>query len=202
MLKHTLTAAALAAALATPAFAQKQPAPDTATKQMQAAPAPQGAMSNPSDAHQNGAMDASVSAQPAGFMHSQDANEWRGSKLIGASVYGPNDKSIGDVNDVLIAKDGRVTAVVVGVGGFLGVGEKNVALPFQALNVTRKKDGAIEKITVSYSKDQLKSAPSFAYYKGGETETTGTKASESANTPMTADKSDSKTMPDQTPQKK
>ncbi len=45
MLKHTLTAAALAAVLATPAFAQKQPAPDT-TKQMQSAPAPQGAMSN------------------------------------------------------------------------------------------------------------------------------------------------------------
>ena len=139
----------------------------------------------------------SASAQPAGFMHSQDANEWRSSKLIGASIYGPDDKSIGDVNDVLIDKDGRVTAVVVGVGGFLGVGEKNVALPFQALNVQRKNDGsAIEKITVSYTKDQLKGAPSFAYYKGGQTETTGSKANESASTPMTRDKSDSKMVPD------
>jgi sporulation protein YlmC with PRC-barrel domain len=195
MLKHTLTAAALAAVLATPAFAQKQPAPDT-HKQMQSAPAPQGAMSNHND-NQNGMTVKDASAQPAGFMQSQDANEWRGSKLIGASIYGPDNKSIGDVNDVLIAKDGRVTAVVVGVGGFLGVGEKNVALPFQALDVQRKADGsAIEKITVSYTKDQLKNAPKFAYYKGGQTETTGAKANESVNTPMTRDKSD-KMMPNE-----
>jgi len=183
MLKQTLTAAALAAVLASPAFAQKQPAPD-ANKQMQSTPAPQGAMSN-HDENQNGMAEKNADAQPAGFMNGQDASEWRGSKLIGASISGPDNKSIGDINDVLIAKDGRVTAVVVGVGGFLGVGEKNVALPFQALNVQRKSGGsAIEKITVSYTKDQLKSAPKFAYYQGGQTETTGSKANESANTPM------------------
>ena len=109
---------------------------------------------------------------------------------------GPDDKSIGDINDVLIDKDGQVTAVVVGVGGFLGVGEKNVALPFQALNVQRKRRRAIDKITVSYTKDQLKDAPNFAYYEGGQTETTGMKANESASTPMTPHKSDSKMMPD------
>jgi hypothetical protein len=76
-----------------------------------------------------------------------------------------------------------VTAVVVGVGGFLGVGEKNVALQFNALNVQRK-DGEIEKITVAYTKDQLNDAPSFAYYEGGQAETTGAQVNESTKTPM------------------
>ena len=215
MLKHALTAAALAAVLATPAFAQKQPAPDT-TRQMQASPdkgmnkdmksgaAPHGAMSNPKESRKGDMAATDAHAQSAAFMQSQEPNEWRASKLIGASVYGPDDKSIGDINDVLIDKDGQVTAVVVGVGGFLGVGEKNVALSLQALDVHRK-DGAIDKITVSYTKDQLKDAPTFAYYDGKQTETTGMKADESAGTPMAPHKSDSKMMPDKTygkPQKK
>ena len=66
---------------------------------------------------------------------------------------------------MLIGSDGNVRAVVVGVGGFLGVGEKNVAIPFDALSIQRKADSAsIEKVTVSYSKDDLKNAPKFAYY--------------------------------------
>ena len=217
MLKHTLTAAALAAVLATPAFAQaQQPTNGTKNSAAQAAPASQGTASSSSQnasqkngmqqnaAPQKGSQNTAAQSnktenpgqndmaangakpQPASFMHSQTANEWRGTKLIGATVYGPDSKSIGDINDVLIAKDGQVTAVVVGVGGFLGVGEKNVALPFKALNVERKQDAsALGKITVSYTKKQLKSAPRFTYYKGGATQTTGNAASESANTPMT-----------------
>ena len=187
MLKHTLTAAALAAVLAAPAFAQKQPAPDTAANQMSSPPAANGARSNHgmNGASAQNAMSATgAAAEPAGFMHTQDANELRGTKLIGAAVYGPDNKSIGEVNDVLIDKDGRVTAVVVGVGGFLGVGQKNVGLPFHALNVERKQGGsAIDKIAVSYTKQQLKDAPQFAYYKGGAAATTG-KAEASANMPV------------------
>lgn len=181
MLKHTMTATALAVLLATPAFAQ-QPTSNPKQDKMQTAQPPQGAMPKPmskdTTSQDTGSMnkgnmaEQDANTQPAGFMHSQSANEWRASKLIGASVYGPDDKSIGDVNDVLIAKDGRVTAVVVGVGGFLGVGEKNVALPLQALDVQRD-NGAIKKITEKYSKKQIKDAPTFAYYKAGATETTG-----------------------------
>ncbi len=190
MLKHTMTAAALAVVLASPAFAQ-QPAPNT-DKTMKAAP--HGTMSNDKSmskdndkmSNDKATMDKTATAQPAGFMQQQNASEWRGSKLIGASVYGPDNKSIGDINDVLIGNDGRVTAVVVGVGGFLGVGEKNVALPFKALDVERKADStSIDKITVSYTKDQLKNAPTFAYYKAGQPTTTGERAHEGA--PMASD---------------
>lgn len=151
MLKRTMTAAALATVLAAPAFAQTPSAPSTMDKPM-----------------------TTTHARSAGFMHNQSANEWRGSKLIGATIYGPDNSSIGDVNDVLVGDNGRIRAVVVGVGGFLGVGEKDVAVPFAALNIQRDRgSGGIHKISVSYSKDQLKSAPAFAYYKAGQPQTTG-----------------------------
>ena len=134
MLKHSLTAAALAIALATPAFAQ---APGLAP----------GAKSSTEK-----------------FVQKQQATDWRGSKLIGATVYGSDNASIGEISDVLIGNDGAIRAVVIGVGGFLGVSEKNVAVPFDALKITGKPDSSsIQKVTASYSKDELKAAPNFAY---------------------------------------
>jgi len=127
MLNHSLVAAALAIALATPAFAQT---PGTTEK----------------------------------FVQKQQATDWRGSKLIGATVYGQDNASIGEVSDVLIGNDGAIRAAVVGVGGFLGVSEKNVAIPFSALKIAGKPDSSsIQKITVSYTKDDLRAAPNFAY---------------------------------------
>ncbi len=152
MMNRILTAAALAAVLAAPAFAQSQM----------------------SKSDNKAAANSSVSstAQP-GFVQKQDVNDWRGSKLIGASVYGQDNASIGEISDVLIAKDGNIQAVVVGVGGFLGVGSKDVALPFSGLNITRKPDSnAIDKITVSYTKEQLKNAPKFAFYEAPASSTT------------------------------
>jgi sporulation protein YlmC with PRC-barrel domain len=205
MLKHTLTAAAVAALLTAPALAQQpqKPAPDAMNKQTQSAP--NGTMSKPNESLKNDSLKGDMAAtanQQSGFIHAQEANEWRASTLIGASVYGPDNKSIGDINELLIEKDGRVTAVVVGVGGFLGVGEKRVALPLQSLNVERK-DGEIEKITVAHTKEQLNNAPTFAYYKDGQAATTGMKVNEKAGSAMMPDKADSKMMPDrQNEQKK
>jgi sporulation protein YlmC with PRC-barrel domain len=55
---------------------------------------------------------------------------WRSSKMVGLSVYNDNNESIGSVNDLLADKSGNIKAVVIGVGGFLGVGEHLVAVPF------------------------------------------------------------------------
>src|SRR5271156_1297941 len=54
------------------------------------------------------------------------------------NVYDPSDNRIGDLDDVLIDKEGRVTAMIIGVGGFLGMGEKDVAIPFSALHASEK----------------------------------------------------------------
>lgn len=145
MMKRTLTAAALTVVLAAPAFAQ------TAT--------PPAATSTPST------MQSSTTTSGDKFVASQATSDWRASKLIGATVYGSDNASIGEVNDVILASDGKVNGVVIGVGGFLGVGEKNVAVGFDKLTVNRKADSAaIDKITVGFSKEELKGAPTFAYY--------------------------------------
>lgn len=100
----------------------------------------------------------------AAFIQDGSAGSWRASKLIGASVYGPDNASIGEINDVLIAPDGKIRAVVVSVGGFLGAADKDIAIPFQALAITRgPAAGTIDKIKVGYSKQQIADAPRFAF---------------------------------------
>jgi len=64
---------------------------------------------------------------------SQDDGTWLGSELMGATVYSPNDETIGDISDLIIAEDGMVKGVVIGVGGFLGIGQKDVAIPFDQI---------------------------------------------------------------------
>src|SRR3954464_13172968 len=59
--------------------------------------------------------------------------QWRASKLDGVDVYNKNDEKIGDIKDLLVDNSGKVQAVVIGVGGFLGMGEHNVALPFEQI---------------------------------------------------------------------
>ena len=54
------------------------------------------------------------------------------------NVYDPNENKIGDIKDVLVDKSGKVVALIVGVGGFLGAGEKDVAVPFEAVHPTMK----------------------------------------------------------------
>jgi opacity protein-like surface antigen len=164
MMKRTVTAAALAAVLAAPAFAQS-PTPS----------------SPPSPAATSSSSTSAPSASGT-FIDKQQASDWRGSKVIGTTVYGPDNASIGEVNDVLIGSDGKIRAAVIGVGGFLGVGQKSVAIPFEQLNISGKPDSSsIQKITVAFSKDQLKNAPTFAFNDAAGSQTTGSGAPSGLN---------------------
>jgi sporulation protein YlmC with PRC-barrel domain len=58
---------------------------------------------------------------------------WRASKLVGLNVYNDNNESLGSINDLLTDKSGNIKAVVIGVGGFLGVGEHLVAVPLDKI---------------------------------------------------------------------
>ena len=73
---------------------------------------------------------ASSAASSGKFLSEEKPNQWRASKLVGVDVYGPNKEKVGDINEVLIDRNGKAEAVVIGVGGFLGIGEKDVAVPF------------------------------------------------------------------------
>jgi sporulation protein YlmC with PRC-barrel domain len=77
------------------------------------------------------------------------------------NVYDPQDNKIGDIKDVLVDSDGKVTAFIIGAGGFLGMGEHDVAVPFSAVKGTQK-DGKWY-LTMNASKDTLKAAPGLKY---------------------------------------
>ncbi|GEO14665.1 hypothetical protein MAE02_23610 [Microvirga aerophila] len=66
-------------------------------------------------------------------MTQMQANQMMASDLIGTRVVSANNESIGDINDVIVDRNGQAVAAVVGVGGFLGIGEKDVAIPFNSL---------------------------------------------------------------------
>lgn len=170
MIKRSLTAAALAAVLALPAYAQMSgTSPASTPSANQPAPAVKAAPTDSND--------------QAGFLQQQDQDQWRSSKLVGASVYGPDNKSIGSIDDLIVDREGGIKAAVIGVGGFLGVGQKDIAVPFSALNIQRKANSSsIDRITVTYSKQQLSQAPTFAYY---QVQPSGT-ATTGANTPGAA----------------
>jgi sporulation protein YlmC with PRC-barrel domain len=77
------------------------------------------------------------------------------------SVYDNQDNKIGDVNDLLVDKDGKIGAAIVGVGGFLGAGEKNVAVPFSALKLTEK--NGKRYLVMDTTKEALNSAPGYTF---------------------------------------
>lgn len=77
------------------------------------------------------------------------------------SVYDPSDSKIGEIMDVLLSPDGHATALIVGVGGFLGAGEKDVAVPFAAVKHTMKNQKIY--LTMDTTKEALKAAPGFKY---------------------------------------
>jgi sporulation protein YlmC with PRC-barrel domain len=84
------------------------------------------------------------------------------------SVYDPSDNKIGEIMDVLVDRDGKVEAFIVGVGGFLGIGEKDVAVPFNAVQF-KTKDKNKWYAVMNTTKDALKNAPGFKYDSGSMT---------------------------------
>jgi sporulation protein YlmC with PRC-barrel domain len=94
------------------------------------------------------------------FVTSQPMNQSRARVFLGADVTNPEGQIIGDINDLLFDKTGQISTAVIGVGGFLGLGEKSVAIPFAALTVRLAADGS-RTIALTASKSELNLAPTF-----------------------------------------
>lgn len=121
------------------------------------------------------------------FISQQGKDQWVASKFKGTDVIGANNEKIGDVDDMLFDKSGKIHAFIVGVGGFLGIGQKDVALDISAFQVvpadtgsntgaagsTASDDPHNIKLKLAMTKDELKNAPAFEYYKA-PARTTGT----------------------------
>jgi sporulation protein YlmC with PRC-barrel domain len=89
------------------------------------------------------------------------ATGWSAKKqILGKDVYNETGEKIGDINDLIVAPSRAVSYAIVGVGGFLGVGEHNVAVPVSKL---KQQMGKI--VLSGATKDALKAAPKFEYAK-------------------------------------
>jgi sporulation protein YlmC with PRC-barrel domain len=133
--RYTIAGLAASALLASVAFAQSPTATGESTK-----------MAPPASAS-----DTSSSFQ----------GTWRAAKVAGLSVYNDKNESVGSINDLLMDKSGNIKAVVIGVGGFLGVGEKDVIVPFEAVKGSNKDNKWT--LVMSATKDELKAAQGFKY---------------------------------------
>ncbi|WP_404473679.1 PRC-barrel domain-containing protein [Vreelandella venusta] len=96
-----------------------------------------------------------LTSQPAGTFHSDSLT----GNQVKSSVE--DDEDIGTISDLIIDEDGQIRAVVVGVGGFLGMGEKDVAIEWDSLELTKDEDGDDYVIRVSASEDALESAEEY-----------------------------------------
>jgi len=160
LIKRFVTMTAIAAALAIPAatggFAQSATTPTPGTPAVTplvpkaAAPAMAPQAVTPAAPHA-----ASTAVAPQAARHI-GINEMRASKLTGSAVYDQADQKIGSISDLIVASDGRVTDVVIGVGSFVGAGDKNVAVKMADL-----KRGKDNRLVLNTTKDALKQMASY-----------------------------------------
>jgi len=153
MINKLIAAAAVSGLALTSALAQS-PSPTTTPAEPPPAAAP-------------GASTTKAADTPK-FVAKQTQDQMLASKFKGTNVMGTDDAKIGDVSDILFDKNGKILAYVVGVGGFLGIGAKDVAIEPSSFKVepdnsTTAKAGDV-KLRLSMTKDELKNAATFEPY--------------------------------------
>ena len=114
--KKFALAALAAALLSTTALAQSNP--------------PAGSMSKP-EMKAPATTEMKSPAKAAATTTAATQGQWRASKLVGVDVYNAANEKIGDINELIVDGSGQVDIVVIGVGGFLGLGEHNVGIPLE-----------------------------------------------------------------------
>src|SRR5215467_3975633 len=149
MLKKLLLSSALSVAVAGAAFAQSPNAPHSSDS---TPPAKSESMKSEGSGKTN-------------FVSAQKPDQWLASKFKGTDVLGSDNQKIGDVSDILFDKSGKIEAFVISVGGFLGVGSKEVALMPNSFDVVPGQNGSADKLKLATTKDELKNAQTFARYE-------------------------------------
>ena len=126
-------------------------------------------------------------------MTQQALDQWRAAKLVGVGVYDSDQKKVGSIRDILMDHDGNAQTIVIGIGGFLGIGTKDVAVPFKSVQwrtesreltvnspnsvangtppatvktdpaATEASQGYPDKAMIAMTEEQLKAAPEFQY---------------------------------------
>ncbi|MCJ8510279.1 PRC-barrel domain-containing protein [Rhizobium lemnae] len=194
-MKKTLSTMAAAAVLMAstaiaPAFAQSSTTAPAATPNAQQMDT---TMPKASGTTNSGAMNSTsgtastTSAAAAGeYITQQSETQISANDYIGKAIYNAENNSIGDVNDLILEENGGIVAAVVGVGGFLGIGEKDVAVPMSKLTMSRDENNNV-RLTTTETADSLKAAPEFktlsdqqAEMRSNATDTTTTSSTNGA----------------------
>ena len=124
--------------------------------------APEAMAQTPPPAQRAPVTEPAPKAPVAGQILVQDANTVLAKQdLIGQTVYAADKAKIGSISDLILSKDGKsVDGFVIGVGGFLGIGEKSVALKMERLKMTAGPDGILQ-LAMDMTKDELSNTPTF-----------------------------------------
>jgi sporulation protein YlmC with PRC-barrel domain len=169
-MKKLLATACAVAALSVAAFAQTgskqqdtgQPAqnqtPSAGQSGTQSSQTQSNQKGQPGAAREGGAQSGSPTPAVRPTFYTLQPADLRVSKLMDAVVYNPNNENMGEIEDVIIDNGKNVKAIVVGVGGFLGIGDRNVAIAPESVTVAKENDGSI-KAVVNTNKEELKKAP-------------------------------------------
>jgi PRC-barrel domain len=209
MLKTIMAAAAVSTLALTTALAQTSTPPAGSTPSTSTPPAATSTPATPAPSASN-----TSAAGKAHFVTKQTQDQWLATKFKGTDVIGTDDKKIGDVSDMLFDKDHKIIAYIVGVGGFLGIGQKDVAIdpasfqmvPASATRSSSTTSGSSTgsntgssgtansssndhdnfKLRLSMSKDELKAAPAFEQYNARPATTSQAPANRPAGGPATA----------------
>ncbi len=179
----TMAAVVLLASTAiAPALAQTQPAsPAPVAPAAPSAPAAKPADSAATPAPKTGTDTAAASGS---YLTEQAENQISANDYIGKAVYNAEDKSIGEVNDIILEENGGIVAAVIGVGGFLGIGEKEVAVPMDKITMTRDAENKNEvRLTTTETAEALQSAPEFKTLADKQAETDRTTTSSTGTMP-------------------
>ena len=163
---------------AAPALAQSPDTPSTPPQEpgMQAPMQPESPSAIPSEPNMK-APDQSSEATPilpdksanapdksleksAQFLNEQKTDDILASTIIGQPAVNSQDEGVGDVNDLVTDRSGKILAALIGVGGFLGIGEKDVAVRFEDLKLIRDENNNT-KVVLNVSKETLASAPDY-----------------------------------------
>jgi hypothetical protein len=163
MLKHLLATTALVVAFSAPGFAQQQQQqgqqqpmqPAAGQEQQQTG---QTTVVQPAEGEQQATV-ATTGGET--FLTYQEEGQVRADRVIGNTVRGGDDADIGEINDLVFDEEGRLTAAVIGVGGFLGLGQKNVAVSWDQIDWVPTGVADEVELVTTFTREQLEDAPEF-----------------------------------------
>jgi sporulation protein YlmC with PRC-barrel domain len=160
MIRPFLSTTAVALALAAPAWAQTTTDQPTTTPP----PATEESGAQPTDQPEGTAGAEPEAVEPAAgeaIIPEQTETQLRAEDLMGIPVIGSGDEEIGKVEDLIFDEQEKITGVVIGVGGFLGIGKKEVGLDWDQAKLEEDQDSGKKKIVISLTKADLEAAPDF-----------------------------------------